>query len=112
LQLHELRETGVKRPAQITAFLAKRFTSNAVASLRAMTQHLIDAPDVTDEVAATGVPVLVVRGADDDAWPFDRQDEMAARLDTEVIVIPKAAHSPAVETPEALVAVLLPFLQR
>jgi pimeloyl-ACP methyl ester carboxylesterase len=110
LQLHELRERGVKRPAQVTAFLARRFTSNAPAALRAMTQHLIDAPDIVDDVAATGVPVWVGRGATDDAWPFDRQDDMAARLGTTVHVVADAAHSPAVENPEGLVAAWLPFL--
>ena len=50
-------------------FLDTRFTSNAPASLQAMTQLLIDAPDIIDEVAATGLPCWVGRGADDDAWP-------------------------------------------
>lgn len=103
LQIHELRERGIKRPAQITAFLAKRFTSNAPASLKAMTQHLIDAPDRVDEVAATGVPCWVARGETDDAWPHDAQADMARRLSTEIVVLPSAAHSPAVEAPEELV---------
>src|SRR5690606_13696449 len=103
LQIHELRERGIKRPAQITAFLAKRFTSNAPASLKAMTQHLIDAPDRVDEVAATGVPCWVARGETDDAWPHDAQADMARRLGTEIVVLPSAAHSPAVEAPEELV---------
>lgn len=110
LHLHEIREQGIKRPAQITGFLARRFTSNAPASLKAMTQHLIDAPDIIDAVAATGLPVWVGRGADDDAWPHDVQDAMAGRLGTDVHVIPDSAHSPAVENPEALVAAWLPFL--
>ncbi|MFH7323547.1 alpha/beta fold hydrolase [Aeromicrobium sp. JJY06] len=103
LDIHQLREQGIKRPAQITAFLAKRFTANAPASLKAMTQHLLDAPDRVDEVAATGVPVWVARGETDDAWPHDAQAEMAERLGTEIVVLPSAAHSPAVEAPEELV---------
>lgn len=103
LQIHQLREQGIKRPAQITAFLAKRFTANAAASLKAMTQHLIDAPDRVDEVAATGVPCWVGRGETDDAWPHDAQAEMAHRLGTEIVVLPSAAHSPAVEAPEEFV---------
>jgi pimeloyl-ACP methyl ester carboxylesterase len=110
LQLHELREQGVRRPAQITRFLAKRFTSNAPASLKAMTQLLIDAPDLVDEVAATGLPCWVGRGADDDAWPHDVQALMARRLGTEIHVVPDSAHSPAVENPSGLVAAWLPFL--
>ncbi|AWB93158.1 alpha/beta fold hydrolase [Aeromicrobium chenweiae] len=111
LRLHEIREQGVKRPAQITSFLAKRFTSNDPRSLRAMTQLLIDAPDVVEQVVATGLPVWVGRGADDDAWPHDVQADMARRLRTEVHVVPDSAHSPAVENPAALVDLWLPFLK-
>lgn len=110
LQLHEIREGGIKRPAQITRFLAKRFTSNDPRSLRAMTQLLIDAPDIVDDVLATGVPTWVGRGADDDAWPHDVQASMAARLGTDVHVIPDSAHSPAVENPDGLLETWLPFL--
>jgi pimeloyl-ACP methyl ester carboxylesterase len=111
LQLHEMRERGVKRPAQITAFLAKRFTSNDPRSLRAMTQLLITAPDIVDDVRATGVPAWVGRGTDDDAWPHDVQELMAKRLCTEIAVVPDSAHSPAVENPEALMQAWLPFLE-
>ncbi|MET0928817.1 MAG: alpha/beta hydrolase, partial [Aeromicrobium sp.] len=111
LQLHEIRESGIKRPAQITRFLAKRFTSNDPRSLRAMTQLLIDAPDIIDDVLATGVPTWVGRGADDDAWPHDVQASMASRLGTEIHVVPDSAHSPAVENPDGLLEAWLPFLE-
>jgi pimeloyl-ACP methyl ester carboxylesterase len=111
LQIHELREQGVKRPAQITAFLARRFSSNATASLKAMTQLLIDAPDVVADVVATGLPVWVGRGADDDAWPHAVQDDLARRLGTRAHVVASSAHSPAVENPAGLMAAWLPFLQ-
>lgn len=110
LDIHELREQGIRRPAQITAFLARRFTANDPRSLRAMTQHLIDAPDDVDDVIATGTPVWVGRGADDDAWPHDVQDAMARRLGTRVHVVPDSAHSPGVENPSGLVDAWLPFL--
>ncbi|RLV54664.1 alpha/beta hydrolase [Aeromicrobium phragmitis] len=112
LQIHQLREKGVKRPAQITAFLAKRFTSGVPAALKAITQHLIDAPDLIDDVAETQLPCWVARGANDDAWPFETQDDMARRLGTEVVVLPSSAHSPAVEAPEELVDAWLPFLTK
>ncbi len=112
LQIHQLREQGIKRPAQITAFLAKRFSANAPASLKAMTQHLIDAPDRVAEVAETGVPCWVARGETDDAWPFDAQADMARRLGTEIVILPSAAHSPAVEAPEELVDDWLGFLRQ
>ncbi|MEJ7635780.1 alpha/beta hydrolase [Aeromicrobium sp.] len=112
LQIHQLREQGVKRPAQITAFLARRFTSNAPASLQAMTHLLIDAPDIIDDVAATSLPCWVGRGADDDAWPHDIQAAMAQRLGTDVHVVGDAAHSPAVENPQGLVDAWLPFIEQ
>jgi pimeloyl-ACP methyl ester carboxylesterase len=111
LQLHEIREQGVKRPAQITGFLARRFTSNDPRSLKAMTQHLIDAPDIVDDVVATHTPTWVGRGAGDDAWPHDVQAAMAERLGTRVHVIADAAHSPAVENPAGLMDAWVPFLQ-
>jgi len=98
-------------PPDIAEFLDKRFTSNAPASLKAITQLLIDAPDIIDEVAATGLPFWVGRGADDDAWPHDIQAAMAKRLDTDIHVIDDAAHSPAVENPQGLVDAWLPFLK-
>ncbi len=112
LQLHELREQGIKRPAQITRFLAKRFTSNSPSSLKAMTELLIDAPDIVDDVAATDLPAWVGRGDKDDAWPHDVQAQMAERLGTAIHVVPDAAHSPAVENPDGLMAAWLPFLER
>lgn len=110
LDIHEIREGGIKRPAQITRFLAKRFTSNDPRSLRAMTQLLIDAPDIIEDVLATQLPVWVGRGEDDDAWPHDIQAAMSRRLATEIHVIPDSAHSPAVENPEGLMEAWLPFL--
>jgi pimeloyl-ACP methyl ester carboxylesterase len=98
-------------PPDIAEFLDKRFTSNAPASLKAITELLIDAPDIVDEVAATGLPFWVGRGADDDAWPHDVQAAMAKRLDTDIHVIDGAAHSPAVENPQGLVDAWIPFLK-
>lgn len=108
--IHEMREKGTTRPAQIASFLAHRFTSNSVDSLKAMTQLLLDAPDVIDDVAAVNLPTWVGRGAGDDAWPHDAQEDMARRLGTEVVILPSSAHSPAVEDPEEFVEVWLPFL--
>jgi pimeloyl-ACP methyl ester carboxylesterase len=109
--IHASLEQDTDRPADIGEFLERRFVANAEASLRAMTQHLIDAPDVIDAVQATGLPIWVGRGVDDDAWPHDRQQQMAARLGTSVHVVDPAAHSPAVENPIGLVSAWKPFLE-
>ena len=114
MTLEQIRATLPRDPSlppDIAEFLDKRFTSNAAASLRAITQLLIDAPDIIDDVAATGLPCWVGRGTDDDAWPHDVQEAMAKRLGTEIHVIAGAAHSPAVENPQGLVDAWLPFLK-
>ncbi|MCW2798990.1 MAG: alpha/beta hydrolase [Aeromicrobium sp.] len=112
LQIHELREKGIRRPAQITRFLGRRFTSNSAASLKAITQLLLDAPDVIADVAKLDLPIWVGRGADDDAWPHDIQAQMAERLGAAIHVVPDSAHSPAVENPDGLMATWLPFLEK
>lgn len=113
MTLAEIRRALPKDPSlppDIAEFLDKRFTSNSPASLKAITQLLIDAPDIVDDVAATALPFWVGRGADDDAWPHDVQAAMAKRLDTEIHVVEDAAHSPAVENPQGLLDAWLPFL--
>ncbi len=114
MTLAEIRAKLPRDPSlapDIAEFLDTRFTSNAPASLQAMTQLLIDAPDIIDEVAATGLPCWVGRGADDDAWPHDVQAAMAKRLGTDVHIVEDAAHSPAVENPQGLIDAWLPFLK-
>lgn len=109
--LHRHREAlaGTRTTPEIVAFLERRFTSNAPASFRAMTQHLIDAPTRVWEVARTGLPAWVGRGVADDAWPHAVQADMATQLGTEVVVLPRSAHSPNVENPAALAASLTAF---
>jgi len=110
--VHELREQNNRRrgrpvpSAPVAAFQRTRFLANSTASLRVFIDHLLGTPDRIDALAATGVPTSVIRGVDDDAWPFDVQEDMARRLGTEVVVLPDAAHCPAVENPTALAAVL------
>lgn len=114
MTLAEIRAKLPRDPSlapDIAEFLDTRFTSNAPASLQAMTQLLIDAPDIIDEVAATGLPCWVGRGAGDDAWPHDVQAAMAKRLGTDVHIVEDAAHSPAVENPQGLIDAWLPFLK-
>jgi len=87
-------------PPEIEEFLRRRFLSNAPGSLAAMSRHIGSAPDRSADLAALTVPVSIVRGAADDAWPHEVQDALATALGTSVVVIADAAHSPAVEQPE------------
>jgi len=94
---------------EVLAFLERRFTSSTKAGLTAMARQLLDTPDRVAELAATGVPVLVAYGVDDDVWLPDEQGAMAARLGSEPVPIAGAGHSPAVERPAETAAALSAF---
>jgi len=102
----------VAPPPDVAEFLEHRFLSGSPAMLQGMADALRQEPDRVADLAATGVPVLVAHGADDDAWPPSVQHEMAERLGARYAVIADAAHSPAVENPAGTVAALLEFWAR
>jgi pimeloyl-ACP methyl ester carboxylesterase len=99
----------VAPPADVAQFLERRFLGGSPEMLQGMGDALRTEPDRVEELAATGVPVLVAHGVDDDAWPPDGQRDMAARLGAGYLVIADAAHSPAVENPAATASVLVDF---
>ena len=104
------------RPDPLSRFYRARFLASTRAGLQGMGQALLSEPDRVDELATVlarqHIPVAVVAGDADDAWPLDQQRQMAQRLGTDLLLIPAAAHSPAVENPPALLDVLLPLLRR
>ncbi len=97
-------------PEDVEAFVLEKFERTSRVSLAAMTRHLLDSPDQTEQIAATGVRCWVGRGADDSSWPHDGQDDQARRLGTRIVVVPDSAHSPAIENPQGLIDRWLPFL--
>jgi pimeloyl-ACP methyl ester carboxylesterase len=89
--------------AEVSAFMRHRFVSNSPYGLRAKTGIMLDTPDRTDELAALardGLPVLVVYGPADDAWPLSEQDRVAAAVGSTPVIIPGTGHSPAAEMPD------------
>ncbi|NIH85383.1 alpha/beta fold hydrolase [Amycolatopsis granulosa] len=94
-------------PPDLKDFLRERFLASSPAGLLGMAAGLRTEPDRVEELAATGVPILVVAGERDDAWSVPAQRAMAARLGAPFELIPGAAHSPNTENPAALVRVLL-----
>lgn len=80
--------------------------------LQGMGDALRGEPDRVAELAETAVPILVVHGESDDAWSPATQRDMANRLGAQYAVVPDAAHSAAVENPEALVEALISFWRR
>lgn len=96
-------------PDEIIAFLHKRLLANSPTALSRMAEQVLGAPDRTDELRQIEVPTLVLYGERDDGWPAELQSEMAARLEAECVVLPGAAHSPAVEAPETTATALVRF---
>ena len=96
-------------PVEHREFLRRRFLAGTEAALRGMGDALRAEPDRTAELRATGVPLLVAYGEEDDAWPPAVQAEMAERLGAAHAVVAGAVHSPAAQQPEATVKVLLDF---
>jgi pimeloyl-ACP methyl ester carboxylesterase len=96
-------------PPEVAEFLERRFLGSSPVMLQGMADALRTEPDRVAELAATGVPVLVAYGVDDDAWPPAEQQAMAERLGARREVLAAAAHSPAVENPVATVDVLVRF---
>ncbi|MEW2352677.1 alpha/beta fold hydrolase [Spirillospora sp. NPDC029432] len=100
-------------PPDIIDFLKTRTMSNCETGLVTMARELLSAPDRVDELAKlagdTGLRTLVLYGEDDDVWDPRVQAAMAERLDAAKVVIPSAAHSPAVEAPETTASALTDF---
>jgi pimeloyl-ACP methyl ester carboxylesterase len=96
-------------PAGIVAFLKERMLANNPAGLVTMAKHLLTAEDRTADLAKCGVPVFVLYGEDDNAWPAAVQEEMAATLNARRACIPGAVHSPAVEAPATTAHALTRF---
>lgn len=103
-------ETEADPPApEVERWLRRRFLANHPAGLLRMAQHLLTASDGTDELAALGLPTLVLCGAQDDVWPPQLQAATATRLGARLAQLPGVGHSPAADAPAATVAALLEF---
>lgn len=95
------RRAGVQPdPPDVEEFRHTRMSAHSPEALAAMARLLVDTPELTESLAALEIPVSVLRGENDDAWPHDVQEDLAKALGTRTVVIPGAAHSPAREQPE------------
>lgn len=107
--LYESAPDYVAPPPEVAALLRERFLAGSAAMLAGMGLALRTEPDRVDELRSLDLPTLVIYGVDDDAWPPAVQDEMAARLGAEVVRVPAAIHSPAIENPTPTAAALISF---
>lgn len=89
-------------PAEpLKSFYRDRFVRTAAMSLLGMGKAMLSEPDRVEQLRRTDVRTLVIYGESDNAWSPALQQTMANRLGAEVAIIPKAAHSPALENPAA-----------
>jgi pimeloyl-ACP methyl ester carboxylesterase len=86
-----------------------RFVANHPAGLLRLAEQLLGVTDLTGELRATGVPILVLYGEDDDVWLPDVQAAMAGRLGAPVVALPHVGHSPAANAPGPTAGALLEF---
>jgi pimeloyl-ACP methyl ester carboxylesterase len=96
-------------PPDVRAFLRERMLASVPAALLGMAEGLTGEPDRVEELRDTGIPLLVLHGADDDAWAPATQAAMAERLGARYVVVPDAMHSPAVENPTPTAAAMAEF---
>lgn len=102
---------------EVDAFLEARWMRNHPQQLRAFATHLMRQESMAEQLIAcvagadggaesTGIPVAVLWGEHDDAWPIGMQVEFAELLGAMAIEIPGAGHSPNAEDPAGLIAAL------
>jgi len=97
------------QPAEVTEFLRRRFLASPDAALLGLGTAATTAADRVEELRAWGMAVLVAYGELDDAWSPDEQHDMAVRLGAREHRFPDLGHSPAVDDPESVAAVLEDF---
>ncbi len=89
--------------------LKRRWAVSDPRSVVTHARHLLSEPSIVEQVHATGMPVHVVYGENDDAWPLAMQDQMALDLDAPVTVIADAGHCPNEDRPDQTAKVIAEF---
>lgn len=96
-------------PGWLDEFLHRRWVNTIPEQLTATAKQLMTEPDRVDELAAVGLPLLILSGEVDYAWPVSWLDAMALRLHARRVVIKGAEHSPNAERPAETAAALIDF---
>ena len=87
--------------------------SNNPHQIREFAHTLMTAPPVTEQLRARvddGLPVAVMWGEFDDAWPIDEQIQMAGDWGAVSRQLDGLGHSPNAERPEELTSAILDFV--
>lgn len=108
-----LRKQSFSKP--VRKWRKERWLKTNPLSLKVMSELLMKVENVTEKLKITlskhKLPILVMRGENDDAWPRKEQLEMAQSLNATFIEILGAAHSPARELPDKTAIELDTFLK-
>ncbi len=92
-------------PPQIQHFLRERFLRTDPAGMAEMARVLLSGSQ--QDLSGANGRLLIAFGIDDpDSWSWQTQVDMAQRWRARLALIPGAAHSPAVEAPDATAALL------
>mgnify|MGYP000539465877 CR=1 FL=1 len=101
---------GDNRPAAEIVLTKANFGAYPMShGLTRLQSRFYGEPDRVAELQATGVPVLVLYGSEDNAWTPQAQSDMASRLGAQEVVIDGALHSPAFENVGGTLGALLAF---
>lgn len=108
--MHELdADEGAAAP-DVRAFLEDRWHRNDPVQLRQVALLLMQQRDLVQRVRRVvdgGLPITVMWGEADDAWPIPVQADMAFRLGVPGVELPGVGHSPNVDDPRLTVDALL-----
>lgn len=118
LELDPVEAADEHTPPEVADFLHRRWMAHVPEQLSATAQQLIAEPDrvaeLADAVADVGsggspLPLHVLSGSVDYAWPVPLLDEMARRLGAARTVVEGTGHSPNAEDPRETARALTSF---
>lgn len=89
--------------------LKRRWLASDANSTMTYRDHLLRQPSLVTEIAKLNIPVHVIYGENDDAWPIDDQNNMALELRAKLTVLPDCGHCPNEENPALLAKALVDF---
>ncbi|WP_171170783.1 alpha/beta fold hydrolase [Streptomyces sp. I05A-00742] len=96
-------------PTEHSAFLHQRWLATRPAQLVATARQLMTEPDRVAELARVPLPLCVVSGEEDYAWPVPELDAMAEELSARRVLVAGAGHSPNAEQPAVTADALRSF---